>query len=161
VDLAAPPGTPVLAAGPGIVSYAGTLAGRGVVAVRHDGGLRTTYEPLLVTVKPGQHVDAGDMIGRLAAGHPGCPRAACLHWGLLRGEVYLDPLSLLSAGPVRLLPLAGAEPAAGPAAARPGTGGSRGTTRAETRSGLGAPGVAAAVGLALAGALALSRRRPP
>lgn len=28
----------------------------------------------------------------------------CLHWGWLRDEVYLDPLDLVGAGPVRLLP---------------------------------------------------------
>jgi hypothetical protein len=38
------------------------------------------------------------------AGHPGCPAAACLHWGLRRGEVYLDPMLLLGFR-VRLLPL--------------------------------------------------------
>lgn len=47
VDLAAGPGTPVLAAGAGVVGYAGVLAGRGVVTVVHPGdGLRTTYEPV-------------------------------------------------------------------------------------------------------------------
>jgi hypothetical protein len=35
----------------------------------------------------------------------GCPVAACLHWGLRRGEVYLDPLSLLAPPEVRLLPM--------------------------------------------------------
>jgi hypothetical protein len=30
--------------------------------------------------------------------------AACLHWGLRSGALYLDPLILLGLGPVRLLP---------------------------------------------------------
>ena len=47
---------------------------------------------------------AGSPIGALAAGHAGCPRAACLHWGLRRGEAYLDPLALLRPPRVRLLP---------------------------------------------------------
>src|SRR5262249_33090837 len=110
VDLAAPPGTPVLAAGPGVVSYAAVLAGRGVVTVKHNGGLRTTYEPVVVATAVGRQVAAGDVIGTLVAGHPGCPRIACLHWGLLRGKAYLDPLSLLDSGPIRLLPLAGSGP---------------------------------------------------
>ncbi|MBC7373849.1 MAG: M23 family peptidase, partial [Frankiales bacterium] len=42
VDLPAPAGTAVRAAGAGRVSYAGLLAGRGVVVVVH-GTLRTTY----------------------------------------------------------------------------------------------------------------------
>ena len=34
-----------------------------------------------------------------------CFPRACLHWGWLEGETYLDPLRLVGAGPVRLLPL--------------------------------------------------------
>lgn len=107
VDLAGRPGMPVFAAGAGVIGYAGMLAGRGVVTVQHTGGLRTTYEPVLSLVRSGQRVTAGQTIGALTAGHPGCRPAACLHWGLLRGETYLDPLSLLGVGRVRLLPLSG------------------------------------------------------
>lgn len=106
VDLAAAPGAPVLAAGAGRVSYAGLLAGRGVVVVVH-GDLRTTYEPVDASVAVGQLVAAGESLGTLAAGHAGCASPACLHWGLRRGEQYLDPLSLVGGGPVRLLPLGG------------------------------------------------------
>jgi hypothetical protein len=106
VDLAAPPGTPVLAAGAGVVAFAGILAGRGVLSILHAGGLRTTYEPVQATLAVGARVAAGAVVGRLVAGHPGCPVAACLHWGLRRGKDYLDPLDLLRRGPIRLLPLA-------------------------------------------------------
>lgn len=106
VDLAGMPGAPVLAAGSGRVSYAGLLAGRGVLVVVH-GELRTTYEPVTATVSVGQPVEVGEPIGNLDAGHGGCPEAACLHWGLRRGETYLNPLSVVGAGPVRLLPLGG------------------------------------------------------
>jgi hypothetical protein len=106
VDLEADVGTIVRSAGAGVVTYAGRLAGRGVVAVAH-GDLRTTYEPVTAAVSAGQQVTAGEPIGRLESpGH--CLRTACLHWGLLRGDTYLDPLSLLSGAPVRLLPLGGA-----------------------------------------------------
>ena len=105
-DLAGTPGEPVLAAGAGRVSYAGLLAGRGVVVVVH-GDLRTTYEPVTAEVALGDEVTAGQQIGRLDGGHQGCPVAACLHWGLKRGEAYLDPVRLIDRGPVRLLPLAG------------------------------------------------------
>jgi murein DD-endopeptidase MepM/ murein hydrolase activator NlpD len=107
VDLTADPGTPVLAAGDGVVGFAGMLAGRGVVTVVH-GALRTTYEPVEPGVSVGQVVRAGDALGTLAAGHTGCPVAtACLHWGLRRGEDYLDPLSLLRRQRSRLLPVWG------------------------------------------------------
>jgi hypothetical protein len=106
VDLGARAGDPVLAAGAGRVSYAGLLAGRGVVVVVH-GELRTTYEPVSAQVGVGQVVGVGSVLGRLAGGHAGCATQACLHWGLRRGDQYLDPLSLVQAGPVRLLPVPG------------------------------------------------------
>jgi len=103
-DLPGRPGQPVRAAGAGRVSYAGLLAGRGVVVVVH-GDLRTTYEPVAAMVRVGQQVAAGAVIGQLTAGgHPGCPQV-CLHWGLLRGTAYLDPVQLLARGPSRLLPI--------------------------------------------------------
>ena len=103
VDLKGYAGQPVVAAGAGRVTYAGLLAGRGVVTVTHAGGLRTTYEPVRPAVRVGQSVAAGDLLGHLAPGGH-CPDA-CLHWGLLRGNDYLDPLALLTDLPVRLLPL--------------------------------------------------------
>jgi len=105
VDLGGAAGDPVLAAGAGVVLHAGVLAGRGVVSIQHANGLRTTYEPLAVSVKAGTVVSRGAVLGRLLAGHAGCPWPACLHWGLRRDHIYLDPLALLRHGPVRLLPL--------------------------------------------------------
>jgi murein DD-endopeptidase MepM/ murein hydrolase activator NlpD len=104
VDLASTRGATVWAAGAGEVVFAGPVAGRSVVSIQHPGGLRTTYEPLTPVVRRGDQVAAGDPIGTLEAGHPGCPAAACLHWGLRREAEYLDPLLLLGFR-VRLLPL--------------------------------------------------------
>jgi murein DD-endopeptidase MepM/ murein hydrolase activator NlpD len=108
VDLAGRPGAAVVAAGGGVVVFAGQLAGRGLVSVAHANGLRTTYEPLTPSVTVGTRVPGGAVIGHLAAGHLGCVAApACLHWGARRGAEYLDPLALLSSGRVRLLPWEG------------------------------------------------------
>lgn len=106
VDLAGRAGQTVRAAAAGRVTFAGKLAGRGVVVVDH-GATRTTYEPVTAGVRVGDTVTAGEPIGTLEAAGSHCPPAACLHWGLLEGEVYLDPLTLVGAGPVRLLPLLG------------------------------------------------------
>ncbi|MFD0820256.1 M23 family metallopeptidase, partial [Micromonospora zhanjiangensis] len=95
---------PARAAGDGVILYAGQVAGRPVVSVLHAGGLRTTYEPVVPGVRVGQPVRAGDRLGALVPGHPGCPVGTCLHWGLRRGDSYLDPLALLGLGRVRLLP---------------------------------------------------------
>jgi murein DD-endopeptidase MepM/ murein hydrolase activator NlpD len=104
VDLAAVPGQQVLAAGAGVVVFAGMVAGRPVVSVDHAGGLRTTYEPVQPVVAAGQVVARGSPLGGVVAGHAGCPADACLHWGLRRGDAYLDPLALLRPPRVRLLP---------------------------------------------------------
>ena len=102
VDLAGAPGAAVLAAGDGVVVFAGGVAGRPVVSVDHPGGLRTTYEPVAPSVRAGQAVARGSPLGTLVAGHLGCPAAACLHWGLRRGRDHLDPLRLLAPPRIRL-----------------------------------------------------------
>ena len=109
VDLAGMPRQPVYAAGGATVVFAATLAGRPVVSLAHYGGLRTSYEPVVAAVQAGQLVTAESVIGTLAAGHPGCGAAACLHWGAMWGPAaradYVDPLGLLESTPIRLKPL--------------------------------------------------------
>ncbi len=108
VDLAGSPGQAVRAALAGTVGFAGSIGGKPVVTVLHD-GRRTTYEPVVASVERGQVVAAGDVLGRLVVADSHCFPAACLHWGLVEGDgdarTYLDPLSLVGGGPVRLLPL--------------------------------------------------------
>jgi murein DD-endopeptidase MepM/ murein hydrolase activator NlpD len=107
VDLGAADAQTVVAAGDGTVAFAGDLAGRGVVSIAHANGLRTTYEPVEPAVAPGDTVSAGQPIGTLRPGHASCPGAVCLHLGLKRGPLYLDPMLLFGAGKVRLLPRPG------------------------------------------------------
>ncbi|MGQ5639334.1 MULTISPECIES: murein hydrolase activator EnvC family protein [unclassified Streptomyces] len=112
VDLSAPAGSPVRAVAPGRVSFAGRVAGRGVVSVDLTGtDLRTTYEPVTASVPEGDEVRAGQTVGTVQPAGSHCP-TACVHWGLLRRRTYLDPLSLLPPwllhrGPPRLLPVLG------------------------------------------------------
>lgn len=102
VDLLGAVGAEIVAAKAGRVVFAGTVAGRDVVVVSH-GELRTTYLPVRPLVPVGSQVTAGTVIGRLTSGHS-CPGGTCLHWGLKRGDTYLDPLSLLGESALRLLP---------------------------------------------------------
>ena len=104
VDLLGSPDQEVHAATGGRVTYAGSLAGRGVVVVNH-GATRTTYEPVSAAVKVGTLVGTGEVIGTLQTFGSHCSPRSCLHWGLIEGETYRDPLTLVGAGPVRLLPL--------------------------------------------------------
>ncbi|WP_433160001.1 peptidoglycan DD-metalloendopeptidase family protein [Kribbella sp. CA-247076] len=103
VDLSGSPGQPVRSATAGTITYAGHLAGRGVVVVS-TGPRRTTYEPVVPSVEVGTPVHPGTVVGRLSAAGSHCAPATCLHWGLLEGKHYLNPLTLLPTRPVRLLP---------------------------------------------------------
>ncbi|OBA35333.1 peptidoglycan DD-metalloendopeptidase family protein [Rhodococcus pyridinivorans] len=106
VDLDAHVGQTVVAVGDGVVAFAGVVAGKPVVSVDHEGGLRTTYEPVEAAVAAGRRVTRGDPIGTVVAGHDSCASPACLHWGLRRGrDDYLDPLPLVERPVIRLLPV--------------------------------------------------------
>lgn len=102
VDLAGSVGQVVAAPSSGTVTFAGVIAGRGVVVVSH-GTVRSTFEPVVAEVVVGGSVGAGDPLGTLQgfAHHCALP---CLHWGVIEGETYLDPLDFVGTGPSRLLP---------------------------------------------------------
>ncbi|QNE22788.1 peptidoglycan DD-metalloendopeptidase family protein [Kribbella qitaiheensis] len=112
LDLAGSPGQPVLAATAGTITYAGPLAGRGVVVVT-TGLLRTTYEPVIPSVRVGATVTPGQQLGTLSLAGTHCPPHTCLHWGLRNATTYVNPLTLLTSRPVRLLP--SAQPQTSPA----------------------------------------------
>ena len=118
VDLVGHPVATVRSALAGTIRFTGRIAGRGVVVVGH-GDTRTTYEPVRATVRVGDRVAAGSPIGRLETAGSHCFPAACLHWGWLRGEVYLDPLTLVGAQPVRLVPPGGLAPVLAPTGGSP------------------------------------------
>lgn len=98
VDLLTAAGASVRTAAAGDVTFAGEVAGRGVVVVRHADGIRTEYEPVTPLVVRGQHVIDGEVIA--------LADAQTLHWGARHADdSYFDPLTLLpSLGPVRLIP---------------------------------------------------------
>jgi hypothetical protein len=81
------------------------VAGKEVLVVEHGGGLRSTFEPVASGLTIGFEVGQGAVIGVLTPTPGHCEPSTCLHWGVLRGEHYLDPLPLLTREPVRLLPL--------------------------------------------------------
>ena len=105
VDLSASVGQVVRSPAAGMVTYAGRLAGRGVLVIAHEGGLRSTLEPVTPTTTVGSTVAAGDVVGAVSSEPGHCAPAACLHWGVLRVRTYLDPLTFVGRGPVLLLPM--------------------------------------------------------
>jgi len=98
IDLAVPFGTIVLAANNGTVAFAGQVGGLLFVSIDHADGLRTTYSYLsAVLVKKGQIVARGQAVARSGAGDPG-GKQPVLHFGVKRGEEYLDPEPMLLDG---------------------------------------------------------------
>lgn len=106
VDLLGTQGALVHAAGDGVVTFSGVVAGRGVVTVRHRGGWRTTYEPVNDRLPAQTPVARGDPLGTLDGAGSHCAPRVCLHWGALTGpRQYRDPLTLLGLVHPVLLPL--------------------------------------------------------
>ena len=94
-DFAGAVGTPVRAAGRGVVALVANfyLAGRAVY-IDHGGGLITTYFHLSrAEVSEGDTVVAGQRIGRV--GQSGRVTGPHLHWAARYGRIAVDPMSLL------------------------------------------------------------------
>ena len=94
VDYATTAGQAVRAAADGTVVFAGRIGDSSHVVVLHADGLRTSYSFLAdVTVRRGQHVVQGDVVG--VAGDE-------VHFGARAGDEYLDPTTLFGGGPARV-----------------------------------------------------------
>ena len=102
IDLPGQVGEPVRAVASGRVTFAGSVAGLGVVTVDH-GGERSTYQPIRPSVHRGDDVEPGALLGHLKGTGTHCS-TACLHLGRLESDTYLDPLErLATASHVRLV----------------------------------------------------------
>ena len=98
IDIGSPVGTPVKAAAPGVVHFAGKVAGSLFVSIDHDGGLQTTYSWVSeVDTKKGASVQKGDVIALSGTGHPGSTEPTHLHFGVKRNGDYVDPMLYLGA----------------------------------------------------------------
>jgi len=97
VDFAAPPGTRVLATGPGFVSFAGYKSGYGyVVEITHPTGYLTRYgHNSRNLVGEGQTVEKGDPIAII--GSTGRSTGTHVHFEVERGGNALNPMKYLSA----------------------------------------------------------------
>lgn len=90
-DFGVPCGTPVHAAGPGLVTRTGSAGAYGRrVVVRHGSGLETTYNHLSSSsVAPGRRVGTGDVVGRV--GSTGLSTGCHLHFMVLTNGRPVDP----------------------------------------------------------------------
>lgn len=96
VDYAAPTGTPITAAGPGVVTMANYKGGYGkMVSIRHDNKYSTLYAHMsrfAANIKPGTHVKAGQVIGYI--GRTGLASGSHLHFEIHVHNVAMDPLTV-------------------------------------------------------------------
>ena len=95
VDIAAPVGTPVLAADSGVVIFSGALHGYGnTVIIRHDDGYATVYgHNDRNLVSEGARVTRGQEISEI--GRSGRTTGANLHFEVRRDNIAKDPLAYL------------------------------------------------------------------
>jgi len=95
VDFSAPSGTPVRAAGDGVVSWAGPNGEFGnQVAIDHGDGMVTTYSHLSGVasgLRPDMHVRQGQVIGFV--GQTGLATGPHLHFALFHDQQYMNPLT--------------------------------------------------------------------
>jgi murein DD-endopeptidase MepM/ murein hydrolase activator NlpD len=95
VDYGTPTGTPVWAVADGAVTFAGTKGGYGrTVTVRHANGFTSLYAHLS---RLGEGVAAGKRVAQKQVigytGTSGLSTGPHLHFGLLRGPQYVNPLN--------------------------------------------------------------------
>jgi murein DD-endopeptidase MepM/ murein hydrolase activator NlpD len=95
VDLeAAHDGGTVTSPASGTVSFVGVVVDRPVITIDHGGGLRSSFEPVDSTLTIGEVVAKGQIIGTLQPGH--CGALPCVHWGVRRGDDYVNPLEFVT-----------------------------------------------------------------
>ena len=96
MDFAAPTGTPIYAAGDGIVEHAGRKGSYGnYIRIRHNSKLKTAYAHLhkiKPTVKVGSRVRQGDVIATV--GTTGRSTGPHLHYEVLLNSKQVDPRSV-------------------------------------------------------------------
>lgn len=105
IDLAAPLGSPIYAAGDGVVLRAGPSSGFGLaVYIEHENGDVTVYgHEYEVLVSAGQHVEAGQLIAHV--GSEGYSTGPHLHFGVYQGGLEgprIDPIPWLAERGVRI-----------------------------------------------------------
>ncbi|WP_336645412.1 murein hydrolase activator EnvC family protein [Microbacterium sp. USHLN186] len=101
MDVAADAGAQVRAPAAGVVAFRGTVVDRPLITVDHGRGHVSTWEPVLSTLPPGQAVEAGALLGVVAAG--GHAAAGTLHVGVRVNGEYVNPHPLFGHVPRAIL----------------------------------------------------------
>jgi murein DD-endopeptidase MepM/ murein hydrolase activator NlpD len=96
IDYAAPSGTPIMAAGDGVVEEAGWSSGYGrYTVIRHSNGYETAYahqSEIAAGIVPGAQVRQGQVIGYV--GSSGLSTGPHLHFEVKINGTFVDPLRI-------------------------------------------------------------------
>ena len=96
VDFAAPSGTPIFAAGNGVIEFIGTNGGYGkFIKIRHDSVYKTAYAHMKNYKKglyKGARVKQGDVIGYV--GNTGNSTGPHLHYEIIKNNKQINPQKL-------------------------------------------------------------------
>jgi len=104
IDVAAAPGTPVLAPTDAVVQFSGTVVDRPVVTLRVGEHVLVSFEPVTGELPVGATVEGGQRFGAVA--HGGHCDAGCVHLGVRVDGEYVSPLNFYAGvPPAVLLPL--------------------------------------------------------
>ncbi|WP_229665023.1 M23 family metallopeptidase [Paracoccus acridae] len=97
IDMAAPTGTPVVAPGDGVVTFAGRQGAYGnLIKIEHELGVETRYGHLSrIRVRVGQRVSQGELIGDI--GNTGRSTGPHLHYEVRMNGRAVDPMSFIKA----------------------------------------------------------------
>ncbi|WP_255471090.1 M23 family metallopeptidase [Paracoccus sp. M683] len=97
IDMAGPVGTPIVAPGDGVVTFAGRQSGYGyLIKIEHELGTETRYAHLSkIRVKVGQRVSQGERIGDM--GNTGRSTGPHLHYEVRVNGRAVNPMSFIEA----------------------------------------------------------------
>lgn len=103
VDLQAEEGTELYAPSDGIINFAGLVAGKSVVTIKH-GVLSSTFEPAYTDLPVGTVVRKGQFFGYVTVGSDHCDNL-CIQWGLKRrNRTYANPRKMVAKKRIILKP---------------------------------------------------------
>src|SRR3546814_820831 len=96
IDFAAPTGTPIMAAGSGVIRFAGRKGGYGkYISIRHNSEYDTAYAHMsrfAKGMKTGRRVKQGEVIGYI--GTTGRSTGPHLHYEVLANNKQINPMNL-------------------------------------------------------------------
>jgi murein DD-endopeptidase MepM/ murein hydrolase activator NlpD len=111
VDYQVAAGSTLVSPADGVVSFAGNLVNRSLIAIKHEGGFVSEIEPACPIVGLGEVVKSGQAIAQVCSAgstyQQHCQKVTCIHFSLRLNGLYLSPLAVIGGlNPTRLFPYA-------------------------------------------------------